>query len=436
MGKTTVGYRIIWFLLLFIFFHRFLIQIGAPSAAKYLLDVLNIALFIVAIVALKKGKKVNRTVCCVLLCSAGMLALGTIMAIVNIGTWKNTFTTYIFDCRQIIRFPIFLFSCVVLLKPNDVGKLFDFFIRFHLVNIAYIIYQFFTLKVDAFWMRGDNLNGFFGTETGGNTFVNIMMVATTVIVINRYSTRVYGKSEAGIFIGLNLLIAVLLEIKIFFVEIAIIAVIYALPQLKHLTRKKLAIMIGVIAVCIPIILVLVQMLYLIYPWMRGTMSLSAMIKVTTSSGGYTGSGDINRLTCINDVIRMIYSGNVVKSLFGVGLGTANISDGIGTFYGRFSWTHYSWITLAYIYVELGILGTILYIISMILPLFSRQRRPGGKFIISVMCTIGLLMMIYNECLRTEAGYLIYFMIAAGIVWLGEVENFGKRKAFKHYYTSI
>lgn len=302
MGKTTVGYRIIWFLLLFIFFHRFLIQIGAPSAAKYLLDVLNIALFIVAIVALKKGKKVNRTVCCVLLCSAGMLALGTIMAIVNIGTWKNTFTTYIFDCRQILRFPIFLFSCVVLLKPNDVGKLFDFFIRFHLVNIAYIIYQFFTLKVDAFWMRGDNLNGFFGTETGGNTFVNIMMVATTVIVINRYSTRVYGKSEAGIFIGLNLLIAVLLEIKIFFVEIAIIAVIYALPQLKHLTRKKLAIMIGVIAVCIPIILVLVQMLYLIYPWMRGTMSLSAMIKVTTSSGGYTGSGDINRLTCINDVI--------------------------------------------------------------------------------------------------------------------------------------
>lgn len=41
MGKATVGYKVILFLLFFIFFHRFLIQTGAPSAAKYILDILN-----------------------------------------------------------------------------------------------------------------------------------------------------------------------------------------------------------------------------------------------------------------------------------------------------------------------------------------------------------------------------------------------------------
>ena len=433
MTKTGIGYKLTWCLLFLVLFHRFLIQEGAPSAIKYLLDVLNVTLFVVAIA---KEKKVDRTVCYILFCSSGMLMIGTIAAVANMGVWENSLAMYIFDCRQILRFPMFLYSCNVLLETKDIKKLFDWFCAFHVANTLYIIYQFFTLKVDDFWMRGDHLNGFFGTETGGNTFVNVMMVVTTVIAVRQYIERRYGKLKLIFFITLNSLLAVLIEIKIFFLEAALIAMIYGLPYLRRPKKKTIAIVIGIVVLSVPIAMAMIQLLYRIYPWMQGTMSFSKMFQVTTSSEVYTGVGDINRLTCISDVIRLIYSGNMIKSLPGVGLGAANISGGVGTFCSRFEWTHYSWFPLAYIYVELGLLGTVLYLISLVLPLRCKGGKIQNKFIVRTMCATCLLMMVYNESLRTEAGYLIYFMVAVGMILAVEFKDNEQRKAIKYYCARV
>ena len=57
------------------------------------------------------------------------------------------------------------------------------------INTILIIYQFITVKVDDFWMRGDYLNGFFGTQRGVNLYVNVLMFMVILIVYNRWINK-------------------------------------------------------------------------------------------------------------------------------------------------------------------------------------------------------------------------------------------------------
>lgn len=46
------------------------------------------------------------------------------------------------------------------MKKNHIEKIFDYLLIYQIINTILIIYQFITVKVDDFWMRGDYLNGF------------------------------------------------------------------------------------------------------------------------------------------------------------------------------------------------------------------------------------------------------------------------------------
>ena len=68
------------------------------------------------------------------------------------------------------------------MKKNHIEKIFDYLLIYQIINTILIIYQFITVKVDDFWMRGDYLNGFFGTQRGGNLYVNVLMLMVILIV--------------------------------------------------------------------------------------------------------------------------------------------------------------------------------------------------------------------------------------------------------------
>ena len=104
--------------------------------------------------------------------------------------------------------------------------------------------------------------------------------------------------------------ATLIELKFFYVEFAIILFLIFAKHFKsiELSRETVAKSFIVLIAIGVVFLLAVQVLYFIYPWMRGTMSFSGMVKNVTSSTGYSDSGDFNIRVCIKINNRKILSG--------------------------------------------------------------------------------------------------------------------------------
>ena len=409
-GKN-VSFYILFFMFGFLFFHRFIIQtFGISDGIKYLLDLLNVLLFICALFK----QRISNTVFLFfyLFCLIVLIATGMISFLMFGKIWNTSLVNVIFDLRNIIRFPIFFISCYSLLDMKQTEKIFSFIIGFHLCNCFYIVYQYFTLEVAKYWMRGDNLNGFFGTETGGNQFVNVIMIITTMVVIDKYIKKEYSKNFTFFYVGINLAIAILIELKFYFVEFAIIFLYFVAPYLKKPTKKQFLIG-GIVLVALPFVYaIMVHILYSIYPWMEGSMSIKGMITMNSSDDGYTGKGDFNRLNTISSTITKIFDGDLTRSLIGIGYGTANLN---GEFAKEYEWTHYSWMSTSYMFIETGFIGLICYTISLMLPFFLCRKNSVYMHMSKLGAIFLVALMIYDEALRTEAGYMAFFIVSTGMI---------------------
>lgn len=393
------------FLIVFALFHRFLIQCGVPDVTKYLLDLLNVVLFSVALI---KTKRISSVTIMHFLILVLLLIMGTISMLVGGGVWNVTILNYILDLRSVLRPFIFFYVCLILLNHNLIEKVKDMLIIYQIVNAVYIVYQYFTLEVDKPWMRGDNLNGFFGIERGGNIYVNCIAVITIIIAFERYKNKQYDfKQMAFITVG-NAIIATLIELKMFYIELVVMMLIYFL-KIKHFSYKKL--FSGLILIPVVIVLgrVMIMLLYKLYPSMDGSLSLEGMMNLT-SKGGYTGGNDLNRISFIQGINNYIFHSDLFQNLFGLGLGSATINS---DFFLKYDSTHYTWFSSAYIYVEMGIIGLLLYLLSFIsMLLFS---LPYKKKYMQCIVTMTLIMIFYNETMKTEACYFVAFALACGFV---------------------
>lgn len=88
------------------------------------------------------------------------------------------------------------------------------------MNTALIIYQFITVKVEDYWMRGDYLNGFFGVKRGGNLYVNVLLIAVILIVYNKWKNKKLKLSMALLTVATCFVDAVLIELKVFLLNLS------------------------------------------------------------------------------------------------------------------------------------------------------------------------------------------------------------------------
>ena len=418
LKKADIPYYGFLLLFLLLFFHRFLVEIGAQDYLRYTLDIVNIALFLFATI---RGIRIGTIEKRLTLAFFIVIASGTIAAIINIGRWQSNILYFAFDCRNLLRFVLFFLSCKTLLRESDVIRLLKLILGFHVINCVYIVYQYFTLEVPNYWMRGDNLNGFFGTSTGGNLYVNALLVFTTIIVLYQRSMKICSKHKMYFFIALYLIIAVLIELKAFFIEIVIIAVAFAWPYIKKMTEKQL--IRGIIIVIVGTIsfVILVRVLYRVYPSMANTLSISRMIELSRTT---TGS-EIGRLTFFSDVASIIYKGDILSTMIGVGLGTANTNGEMTQFANVYYSTHYSWYSMPYMLIETGAIGLIAYIYSFIALLLHSKNRNQYKRILLCSVMISVFILFYDEAFKIEAGYLLYFLLALPFL------KFRATEIFKH-----
>lgn len=334
---------------------------------------------------------------------------------------------YLWGVRNNFRFYVMFFACCSFLNKIDVQDYWKLMEKLFWVNTLVSVFQFFVLG-----LKGDYLGGLFGAQRGSNGYTNlffiIMMTQTIVFYLKKTETagNCLAKCAAG------LVVAAMAELKFFFMEFLLI-VLLAVVFTDFTFRKLMVIFAGVVGVA-----ACVALLVSLFPNYAGWFTLSSIFESASSSRGYTSSGDLNRLNAIPQ-INELWLQSKWQQMFGLGLGNCETSSYaiLNTpFFVANEDMHYSWIGYAFLYLETGWIGLLFYWGFFALMFFTvwkieksldQKEKPYCVMvrIISVLC---IVVSVYNSSLRTEAGYMVFFVLAIPFV-LSRQEKCRRREIY-------
>lgn len=381
----------------------FLDLLNFPDLIKYTADVVWIGLF--ATIVINRFRMPNRE-------AAKLLTMVFAFWIVTLFGFALNLKSplyYLWGFRNNFRFFVYFFACCMFLRERNITEVLDLFDKLFYVNFAISIFQFFALG-----KKMDYLGGIFGTSQG----CNAKTIVFFSVVMTRSLLKYIGGKETTkaclIKCGMALAVAALAELRFFF--ILFVGIVAMVLMITRTSIKKLWIIIaagiGVYAGA--------MLLVIIFPGFKGFLNISKVLEVATSSSGYTGRGDINRLTAI-PIVWTRFLETWSDRLLGLGLGNCDTSafSFLNTsFYEKYSYLHYNWFSSAFMFLETGIIGFSLYLLFFIsVYIFAGKRFKTGEGVpeacqlVRVLAPVCLLLIIYNASMRAEEAYIMYFVLA-------------------------
>jgi len=376
-----------------------------PSGVKYFIDISLILLIVLSIINLVKKKVV--LIKEVRFITVWILLFLVLTLIVYMARYQSLLY-YIWGVRNNFRYYMAFLACILFFEKADIDKFLKFFDVFFWCNSAFCLIQFLFFDI-----RGDYLGGFFGLEKGCNAYLNIFMIIITTKAIVFCLNKKEGVWLCISKCSVGLLVAALAEIKFFFVEFLVILVIASVITQISL-RKIIILVVGLLA-----IMVAASILITLFPHFANFLSIDFIID-STSTGGYSAAGQLNRLTTIPTISKKILTTPSLK-WFGLGLGncdTSNFEFLKTPFYYNYIHLRYNWFSSSFIYLETGFIGLILFfgfflilgVKSFIMSKKDNAVKEYGQIalIAAVLC---IMLGIYDSSLRTEAGYMMYFVLS-------------------------
>lgn len=336
------------------------------------------------------------------------------------------FTSYLFNFqsplyfawgfRNNFRFYFAFFIYAMLCTEYDAKKMLKSLDIIFWIHIAITVFQFFVLGYEQ-----DYLGGIFGVQRGCNAHVNIFFC---VIITKSIIFFLNKKESLFLFVSkcvATMIISAMAELKFFYFEFIII-VFVAMILTKFTWRKFLVVLFSFFAVVIGIFLV-----SYLFPNFKHFFSIEFIIENATSINGYTNSRDINRLTAIPVISRDILD-TPMERLLGLGLGNCDVSslDILNTpFYEAHSYMNYNWFSVAFLYLEIGIVGLLLFLaffVLCIILIYSYLKKGASKIEYCQMAIItailAILFTVYNSSMRSECAFLPYFILALPFISKG------------------
>ena len=374
-----------------------------PSLVKYVIDIgwLLLMFYLLRV----KRKLPNAQAVGLLRISGAFFALSFVGFLFHyISGWY-----YLWGIRNNIRFFVFFFACICFIKEHSVEKYLKFFEQLFWINVPAILFQYFVLGKDQ-----DHLGGIFGTERGCNGYTNIFLLIIVTYTILRYMHAEEKLFPCLLKCAVAMIIAALSELKMFYIEmVAVIAL--AMIVTKFSFRKvliTLAIVVGILAG--------IRLLIYVFPMYDDWFSLEKIWKSAASNTGYTSSNDINRITAVSFALKRFLPTNMDK-LFGLGMGNCDYASFdflITPFYRQYGRLNYTWFSSAFLVLETGLVGLVIYCWFFVALFFAAGKRNQERQapvvyckmaqILSLMC---LVLVVYNSSLRTEAAFMMYFILA-------------------------
>lgn len=380
---------------------------GLPSMVSYLTDVIMVSASLLNINRIRRNvrwvntKLQSKIVLAMLIC----IVIGIVLNLVNP-------LLVIWAARNNFRFYIFFYICVGVLCVEDIDKILSLLKKFFWANVVMCTYQYFVLD-----LSGDHLGGFFGIVEGCNAFMNILLCCTCANIFAEYGAKKINFGKLMRYLGFSLYIAVLSELKVFYVECVLMIMVFTLclkPSMKTVLLCTISILAGVF-----LVLILAQ----IDPHTLSILIDERAWLTYLAGNGYTKSGDLNRLTAISQIQSRFFSGSFLRTMFGFGFGSCETSkfDFLNSaFFQRYGYLHYRWFTHAWIFLEQGAIGLsllIFFFLSILKTLFRMKNsiRPDLVLTATLFVSTCILGMIYNCALQLEITYVIAFMISIPFV---------------------
>lgn len=374
-----------------------------PSLIKYTLDIAWLVLLFLMLA--------NRTRLPNLQAKKLMGVAGAFFLVSLVGFLLNYQSPlyYLWGLRNNARFFVFFFACICYVDGRSVENYLKFFDVLFWINFPVTLYQFFVME-----MAQDYLGGIFGTEKGCNGYMNVFLVIVVTKSILYFMSRKESAWKCLAKCAVALIVAVLSELKVFFLEFLVIAGMIML--MTKFTFRKF----GIILLTVVGIVVSAQAVAVLFPDFAGWFSVEGILDISASEEGYTSHDDVNRLTAITYVLTRFLP-SLADKLFGIGLGNgdyASFAFLTTPFYLTYGWTNYVWFSTSFLVLETGLIGLVIYIWFFVVMYFSahkREKTGQGNLqycqMAKIMTVISIIIVVSNVSMRTEAAYMMYFVLS-------------------------
>ena len=384
---------------------KFLVgDLGLPSVANYVCDGLLLLTMLFALWRPREGYVPSRGLRRVAMVLLVFWVIATVSALLN----AVSPVLYIWACRNTFRLFGILFCCVRLLDHDDVFGLVKYFTVFFWINLVVCAYQYFVLGTGQ-----DNTNGLFGTGSGGNAMMVILMFAVSALCLFGYSSRRKSMAELIATLAACCLLAAIAELKVYYILLALLiglSVILNKPSFRNAAIVVLALM---------ALFAGVRLLEAYNPGFAGFFSLENIVE-SSSAGGYSNEGELNRLTAVETLDSMFMS-KPTERAFGLGFGAGQFTQffesPLYVIWGEV--LHWTWFTDAAIFLETGYVGLAIYVaifaIIAVQSVRTRGRTGFDGWLVSACASIAVLclvLIVYNCSLTVDPScYFIGVMLA-------------------------
>lgn len=418
--KTTAEWLALYVLILPFFFSFLMEFLPLPSIIKYTVDIAWLCLL--ALILIRRNLRLDGPARHLLY----VVGLFFLMTIVGLVLNYQSILYYLWGLRNNLRFFVFFFACILFMQTRTAASVMKFFDFLLWVNLPIVLYQYVFMGKDQ-----DRLGGIFGVESGCNGYMNIFLIIVITRSILLYLQRKESMPLCFAKCAVALLIAVFAEMKAFFLELVIVAVMAVL--ITRFSWKKLWIIL-VISVGVVTGAQLVERLFPEFAdWFRWEKIWESL----SSEKGYTSQGDMNRMTAISIAMERFLTDGWQK-IFGLGLGNCDYAtfDFLTTpFYRMYHRLNYVWFSSSFLILETGFAGLLLYGFFFVRLFFAARKEAKqhkGRVIYAqmaqILSAVCILLMIYNVSLRTESGYMMFFALALPFLGKADETRTIKKKA--------
>lgn len=401
------------FQVLFMLFALFLTTVcGMPDSVIHVLDIVTIVLFLLSIPEMIHIKEKNTRIIVLFI----LIFLG--YTVVDFFMNGQSIFFYAWGLRNTFRFFAYFVICILEMRLLNISLIMKAFELFVYLNVFVCSWQF--------WIQHqpfDNICGLFGVGTKGSGYMNVLLVIVTAFIAVQFLQKRIPIWHFILALGSGVYISIISELKVYYFELAVIIIIALFLNIKSKIKLNKNIIIAIVTCVIGMVLIATITVALNPEYWKGFFLPKGAWEQLTRKSGYSASGDLNRLTAIPDIFTNIFNRGA-KSITGFGLGNcdySNIKIFKTPFYNTYQGLNYVWIHIAFLFLELGFVGILFYIgfLSLVGKTALNNQVKGFKikedellnqvaFIVSI-CSV--LFLFYNVCLRIEAAYMIFFVLA-------------------------
>ncbi|MBR0092455.1 MAG: hypothetical protein IJP92_12230 [Lachnospiraceae bacterium] len=325
--------------------------------------------------------------------------------------------------RNQIRYIVFFAYGICYLDDCGFAKVKKWLYRLEYVNYIFVIVEYYALGIQQ-----DYIGGIFGMdgENALNGILNCYLVILMAFHISDWMRNKRGIVQMLASAVMSLHIAVLAELKFYFIELILFLALYITWVL--IVEKRYALILRIVVIGLVTMMglsIAAKQLIKLYPFWENYFSIEKIIQDNSKESGYTNSGDINRLTAIQTINDKFFDYNLGLMLLGFGIGAVEFSEGhdnlTSKFYKKNIDTHYHYFSISFIYLEAGIVGLLLYLFSMGSVVLrsvkmGKSRCDEIRHSFSFMTAIlSCCLVLYNQSLRTIAAYLMFFGMMATFI---------------------